>query len=195
LRTTSAQRFCVGIPSRKALNSIHAAASVLTSPPLVASPRSRVSNWPSWALPAQDPLAGLPIQGHVAGFHALPLSFPVAKEGNSAVHAENTDLTLDELLQRLRNPDVLTRIHAAAILGSLGEQALPAVPALIDLLKAEKAQDRKLAAWTLGELGPVAEEAVPALLDAVEDENEGVSEMVFQALERIDLVPVEDEAA
>lgn len=60
--------------------------------------------------------------------------------------SEHTDLSVEELIHRLQNPDPLVRIHAAAILGSLAEQALPALPALIDLLKAEKAQDRKLAA-------------------------------------------------
>lgn len=69
------------------------------------------------------------------------------------------------------------------------------MPTLIDLLQTESAQDRKLAAWTLGKIGPVAEEAVPALLDAVSDEHEGVCDMVFWALEQIDLVPAAEEAA
>lgn len=109
--------------------------------------------------------------------------------------SEHTDLSVEELIHRLQNADPLVRVHAATLLATLAEKALPAVPTLIGLLKADQAQDRKLAAWTLGEIGPAAEEAVPALLDAVNDENRSVFDMAFWALEQIDLVPAANEAA
>ena len=77
---------------------------------------------------------------------------------------------------------------------SMGEDAEPALPALIELLNADSVHDRKLAALTLGEIGPAAEEAVPALLEAADDENEGVSEMAIWALEKIDLTERLEEA-
>ena len=76
-----------------------------------------------------------------------------------------------------------------------GEDAEPAVPALIDLLENGDVHDRRLAALTLGEIGPAAEDAIPALLEAVDDEDEGVVEMALAALEVIDGAEVEDEAA
>lgn len=108
---------------------------------------------------------------------------------------EDADLTVEQLIQRLSNPWDVIRWHAAALLGGMGEAALPAVPTLLNLLRAEQAQDRRMAAWTLGEIGPGAEVAVPALLDAVGDEDQVVCKMALRALEQIDFVPATEEAA
>lgn len=51
----------------------------------------------------------------------------------------------------------LAGMHAAAVLGSMGDEAEPAVPALIEMLKSDDVHDRRLAARTLGEIGPAAE--------------------------------------
>jgi len=87
------------------------------------------------------------------------------------------------------------RIHAATILGSMGDDAEPAVPALIKLLQNGDVHDRRLAALTLGKIGPAAEGAITGLFDAVDDEDDSVSEMAEAALEQIDVAEGETEAA
>jgi HEAT repeat protein len=101
---------------------------------------------------------------------------------------------IDSLIESLQDSDSLVRIHAGFTLGTMGEEALPAVPVLIEMLTFGDAQDRKLAATTLGQIGPVAAEAVPALLEATNDEDEGVVDLAIAALEEIDLAD-EGEAA
>jgi hypothetical protein len=63
------------------------------------------------------------------------------------------------------------------------------------MLRRDDIQDRKLAALTLGEIGPIAEDAIPALFAAADDEDEGLSELAVWALEEIDLIENEAEAA
>lgn len=77
----------------------------------------------------------------------------------------------------------------------MGDDAEPAVPALIEMLTNGDIHDRKLAALTLGEIGPAAEEAIPALFAAVDDEDESLAEMAEEALQQIDLVDDDAEAA
>lgn len=111
------------------------------------------------------------------------------------MNANRQEPTIEELIENLKVADQVVRLHAATVLGSLGDEAEPAVPALIVLLQAKSVHDRKLAALTLGEIGPVAEAAIPALLDAMDDADEGVSEMAEWALEEIDLAEPQSEAA
>lgn len=108
---------------------------------------------------------------------------------------DNPNLTIMNLIENLKDSDQIVRLHAATVLGSMDEDAEPAIPALIDLLTTGDVHDRKLAALTLGEIGPSAEEAVPALLDAANDEDDGVSDMAIWALEQIDLVETYEQAA
>jgi HEAT repeat protein len=77
----------------------------------------------------------------------------------------------------------------------MGTQAREAVPALVELLQAGAAQDRKLAALALGYLGQAAADAVPALRLAVRDADEGVRKMARVALDRIGPPTVRAEAA
>jgi HEAT repeat protein len=106
------------------------------------------------------------------------------------------DLSVEQLVEMLQYPDPVVRIHAAFVLGTMGEDALPALPILFDMLKFGDVQDRKLAATTLGQIGPVASEAVPALLEAAnEDEDEGDSVLAMWALEEIDLADEEQAEA
>lgn len=105
------------------------------------------------------------------------------------------DLSVEKLVEMLQYPDPVVRIHAAFVLGTLEDDALPALPILIEMLKFGDVQDRKLAATTLGQIGPVASESVPALLEvANEDEDESVSDMAMWALEQIDLADGEPDA-
>jgi HEAT repeat protein len=102
---------------------------------------------------------------------------------------------IDTLIANLQHPDQVVRMHSATVIGSMGGDAEPAVPALIELLEVGDVHDRRLAALTLGEIGPAAEEAIPALLEAADDEDDGVATMALEALERIELDETEDEAA
>jgi HEAT repeat protein len=111
------------------------------------------------------------------------------------VKSGNDDLSIDFLIANLKATDQVVRLHSATVLGSMGDDAAPALPALIELLWAENVHDRKLAALTLGEIGPPAKEAIPALFAAVDDEDEGLSEMAEWALEEIDVIQDESEAA
>ena len=79
------------------------------------------------------------------------------------------DLSVEKLVELLQYPDPMVRIHAGFVLGTMEDEALPAVPVLIEMLRCEDVQDRKLAAMTLGKIGPAAFEAVPDLADAYEN--------------------------
>lgn len=97
------------------------------------------------------------------------------------------DLTIQQLIHDLNHDDITVRIHAATLLGWRGEEAVEAVPALIEMLADEDPRDRRLAALTLGNIGPAASEAIPALLDTInDDEDESVYAMAVEALEKID---------
>jgi HEAT repeat protein len=96
-------------------------------------------------------------------------------------------VSIDFLIENLKASDQVVRLHAATVLGAMGEDARPAVPALIAILRdARNIHDRKLAALTLGEIGPAAAAALPALFAAVDDEDEGLAEMAEWALEEVD---------
>ena len=97
----------------------------------------------------------------------------------------NPDTRLQELIQGLKSPQDVKRIHAGLLLGRMGPEAREAVPTLLELLQGASVQNRKLAAWTLGSIGRGAVEAVPALLVAVQDTNEGVRKMAREALDKI----------
>jgi len=96
------------------------------------------------------------------------------------------DLGIESLIENFQAAEQVVRLHAATVLGSIGDKAEPAVPALIKLLQNSDVHDRTLAALALGEIGPAAEEAIPALFAAVDDDDEGVAEMAEWALEEID---------
>lgn len=104
-------------------------------------------------------------------------------------------LDIHRLIEKLQDAEPLVRLHAATVLGSMGEDAGPAVPALIELLQYGEVQDRRIATVAIGEIGPAAEEAIPALFAAVDDEDDIVSEMAETALELVDLVEDDAEAA
>jgi len=109
------------------------------------------------------------------------------------MNAGKNATAIDTLIENLQDADQVIRLHAATVLGSMGEDAEPAVPALVNLLQAGDVQDRRLAALTLGEIA--SDEAIPALCDAVDDDDDSVAKMAEWALETIDLAETEDEAA
>lgn len=102
------------------------------------------------------------------------------------MNADKDGLNLETLVEKLQAADQVVRLHAATVLGTLGDDAEPAVPALIALLLGGNVHDRRLAALTLGEIGPAAEDAVPALVDALDDADDGVAEMADWALDQVD---------
>lgn len=108
---------------------------------------------------------------------------------------EHEDLSVEKLVEMLQYPDPVVRVHAGFVLGTLEDEALPAVPVLIEMLQSEDVQDRKLAAMTLGQIGPAVSEAVPDLLEAAnEDPDEDVADMAMWALEQIDMADTEPDA-
>jgi HEAT repeat protein len=131
----------------------------------------------------------LPIKSLVA--HHPP---PISQEDFAMRSSQNAP-TVEKLIANLQDADQVVRIHAATILGLMGEDAEAAVPALIELLNNGDIHDRKLAALSLGEIGPAAFEAIPALFVAAEDGDDGLAEMAEEALEQIDLIEGDVEAA
>jgi HEAT repeat protein len=109
--------------------------------------------------------------------------------------AGGESLSIEKLIQLLQDTDPVVRIHAGFVLGTMDEDALPAIPILIEMLKHGEVRGRKLAALTLGQIGPAAVEAIPALFNAAnDDEDEDVSDLAMWALEEIDLADEEPEA-
>lgn len=137
----------------------------------------------------KDSLGSLPMFGK-----SWVPSTKVRREGRS-MSTGHEDLSVAKLVELLQYPDPVVRVHAGFVLGTLEDEALPAVPVLIEMLRFGVVQDRKLAATTLGQIGPAASEAVPTLLEAAnKDEDEDVSDMAMWALERIDLADTESDA-
>ncbi len=89
-----------------------------------------------------------------------------------------------KLIGRLTHPDPVLQIHAGLLLGDMGPDAREAVPTLLEMLKGEAVQGRKLAAMTLGSIG--VPEAIPALRQALEDGNEIVRKLAAGALAKIE---------
>lgn len=95
---------------------------------------------------------------------------------------DKTEFTLDTLIEGLRHPNLIVRIHAGTILSLMGEDAWPAVPALIDLLDNGDLRDQKMAILTLHQMGSTAGAAIPALLRAGRSQDEDLPDMAFAAL-------------
>lgn len=77
--------------------------------------------------------------------------------------------TLPEIIAALSSDSPGARITAAGALRGFGEEAVAAIPALIQNLHYERHHDvRRAAAIALGELGSEARSAVPALTDVLQ---------------------------
>src|SRR5689334_13937652 len=96
------------------------------------------------------------------------------------------ELSLPQLVERLKSPDWAERLHAALSLGKMGRAAKSAVPALIEALKDDDRLVRKAAVRALGDIGPDAREAVPALSEILlNDEEASVRRRAAVALGQI----------
>jgi HEAT repeat protein len=89
-------------------------------------------------------------------------------------------------IQNLKSDNAETRQNACVELAKAGEDAAPAVPALIPLLKDGDALVRRLAAYALGQIGPKAKQAVPALKELLNDSERDVITATVNAIRAID---------
>lgn len=102
------------------------------------------------------------------------------------MNAGNKSRLVEDLVEMLQDANPLVRVQAGFALGTLRENALPALPILVEMLKFGDIQDRKLAAITLGQIGPAASQAVPELQEAFDyDYDDGVAHTAMWALENI----------
>jgi HEAT repeat protein len=90
-----------------------------------------------------------------------------------------TSAALPDLLSALKSPDAKIRFTATRIIGTLGHDAAPAVPALIRLLREPASQDvwnvPAEAAEALGQIAPgtpEADQAVAALLESLQSKSD-----------------------
>ncbi len=111
----------------------------------------------------------------------LCLSLSLLVSGNS--WAQPTPYTqVAPLIEKLTDNDFRVRHDAADAIVKIGS---PAVPFLIEALKAENKQVRWRAASALGEIGAEASSAVPALIAALQDEDEYIRRIAAYALGKI----------
>ncbi len=81
-------------------------------------------------------------------------------------------IALPRLIEALDRPEPMIRLEAARTLSQLGQDAAPAVPALVKCLGHDDSRPVRIAtAMTLAELGPAAVTAVPALTGLAQDSN------------------------
>jgi HEAT repeat protein len=80
---------------------------------------------------------------------------------------------------------VAVRVHAAFLLTELGDEAKPALPALIAAREEAEAHLREVAAWVLGHLGRAGLEVHGPLRGAQVDPDEGVRTVAAAALARM----------
>ena len=83
------------------------------------------------------------------------------------------------LISTLADPDENIRVVGSVALQNLGE---PAVPYLIDALKAESMEIRLNAAYALGEIGTPLDIILPALISTLTDPEWNVRRLVVRAL-------------
>ena len=77
-------------------------------------------------------------------------------------------VALPNLIEVLKDDDILSNTEAAYTLGNRGK---PAIPILIEVIRNNRGRVRRSAACALGYIGPNAKAAVPALVEALMDED------------------------
>ena len=77
------------------------------------------------------------------------------------------------------------RLHVAEVLGRIGPDAAPAVPALIESLSDTRPEVRAEILYALGSIGPASKAAVPLAIKALDDEHPSVRYAAVYALGRI----------
>jgi len=100
---------------------------------------------------------------------------------------QNVDPEVQELIDKLRDPDPIVRERAAYHLFAMGPKAAPAVSVLVSALEDENINVRFFAAQSLGLIGSRAAPAVPALASALRanDNDNFVQSSIAEALGRI----------
>jgi HEAT repeat protein len=93
---------------------------------------------------------------------------------------------LPSLVKAVRGPDDVVRWQAISELGSMGPDAEPAVPLLIEILRREEGRARLATVWALANIGLPARGALPDLERWVEVEDEGLRTAVREAIDKID---------
>lgn len=109
------------------------------------------------------------LEGRTAGDWAAEMND--AEKGNAAYERlkDHGVESLDILVEIERTGPVKTRIQAAALLGRLGPDAAPAVPALVEALASKDKGLRGMAAIALGRIGEAARDAIVPLDRALRD--------------------------
>jgi HEAT repeat protein len=86
--------------------------------------------------------------------------------------------SVDQLIQRLKDPAAKVRVAAADDLGNMGPAARSAVPALTQALSDESQFVQISAARALGQIGPAAASAVPGLIGTLKERHTAVRETI-----------------
>ena len=103
------------------------------------------------------------------------------------MHSGDGNLSLVKLLGSLQDADSVVRVHAAFAIGSLGQDAAPAIPVLVELIRFGDAHERKLAVTTLGLIGPAAADALPVVREMMDyDDDESVARVAMRVLDEIE---------
>jgi HEAT repeats len=126
--------------------------------------------------------------------NAIPYLVSVVESKNGRLHQEYPQLWLKmppALRDRMPKPDYSdfddVRTVAMEVLGKMGTNAKPAVPALVRALKEDKNEDIRFAAATaLGLIGTNDERATSGLVAALKDEDLIVRDTAADALEQVD---------
>jgi len=90
---------------------------------------------------------------------------PVVRERSAKELATRSEPPIDELIKRLKSPDLYTRTGACQALAHLKGKAAPAVPELRNTLKADDLWLRVKAAEALAAIGPKATVALPDMIN------------------------------
>jgi HEAT repeat protein len=93
--------------------------------------------------------------------------------------------SVEQLERMLADANPAVQVQGAFGLSLKGEEAEPAVPALIQALNSPDALVRQQACLALGKIGPRAEKATPALISALADSEWAVRRQAAMALGRI----------
>ena len=105
---------------------------------------------------------------------------PVQDTEGSGIRKEER---MDHFIRMLSDDDETSRWKAAESLGRMRDPG--AVEPLIDTLWDEDSRVRLKAAWALGQIGDIR--AIPPLRRLYRMENEGVQEIITEAIEEINL--------
>jgi HEAT repeat protein len=131
------------------------------------------------------------------GTNALPICFDLMKSRESRLKVKLLGtvpvhwLMLLHAAQLSEYQDNIASRQIAGVYGfqALGEEAKPAVPALIRMMRDKDMDRRRSAMDALWFMGPVASEAVPELIRSLEDPDLGIRVSAAQALGDIGQAP------